>query len=76
MTDVTSFEIVYDLVGVVDLNCYYDFDLVTENFIDLGRAVSDEITFNSRIIQDFFESVGNRVLNIDDISDNLTVILD
>ena len=67
-TDVTPLEIVYDLVGIADLNCVYDFDLVTENFIDLGRAVSDEITFNSRIIQDYFESVGNRVLNIDDVS--------
>ena len=31
-------------------------------------TVSDEIVFNTRILQDFFESVGNRVLSIDDMS--------
>ena len=54
----------------IDLNCVNDFDLATENniFID-GQVRSDEIILNSREIQDYFESVGNRVLMIDDISD-------
>ena len=37
-------------------------------------TVSDEIVFETRILQDFFESVGNRVLSIDDMSEHLIVI--
>ena len=32
------------------------------------NIVSDQITFSSRVLTDFFESVGNRVLSIDDVS--------
>ena len=68
-TDTTSFEVVSDLINVADLNCVNDFDLVTENSKATNRGtVSDEIVFNTRILQDFFESVGNRVLSIDDMS--------
>jgi len=68
-TYLTSVEIIDDIVGVVDLNCVYDFDLVKENSMQIGSSVfSDEITFSSRILTDYFESVGNRVLSIDDIS--------
>jgi hypothetical protein len=59
-----------DLSRSIDLNCVYDFDLVTENnFIVDGSSRSDEILFGSRVLQDYIESVGNRVLLIDDISD-------
>ena len=37
-TDQTSVDIVSDLVGVGDLNCVYDFDLVTENSRDIGST--------------------------------------
>lgn len=58
-----------DLIGVANLNCVYDFDLARENELQLGsKSYSDEITFSSRILTDYFESVGNRVLLIDDIS--------
>jgi hypothetical protein len=68
-TYLTSFEIINDVVGVVDLNCVYDFDLVKENSMQIGSSIfSDEVTFSSRILTDYFESVGNRVLSIDDIS--------
>ena len=55
---------------LIDLNCVNDFDLATENniFID-GNVRSDEIILKSRDIQDYLESIGNRVLMIDDISD-------
>jgi hypothetical protein len=58
-----------DLTGFASLNCVYDFDLAKENALTGGsRIVSDEITFSSRILTDYFESVGNRVLSIDNIS--------
>jgi hypothetical protein len=68
-TDTTSMEVVVDFIGVVNLNCVYDFDLVKENVLQIGnRIFSDEITFSNRILQDYSESIGNRVLSIDDIS--------
>ena len=62
-------EVVIDIVGEGDLNCVYNFDFVSEGtkFIN-GNMVSDEIFFESRILTDYFQSVGNRVLSIDDIS--------
>jgi hypothetical protein len=58
-----------DLSSVVDLNCVYDFDLARENNILVDNNIrSNEILLDSRIIQDYIESVGNRVLMIDDIS--------
>ena len=45
------------------------FDLVRENSLVVSsRLFSDEIIFENRILTDYLESVGNRVLNIDDIS--------
>ena len=59
----------FDLTGFVDLNCVFDFDLVTENSLSVSnRSFSDQITFSSRILTDYSESIGNRVLLIDDIS--------
>lgn len=57
----------------IDFNCVHDFDLVTENsFITNKKIKSNEIYFDSRILQDYIESIGNRVLIIDDISDKFT----
>ena len=68
-TETTSCDVVNDLYGIGDLNCVHDFDLVTENSKTVqGEIVSDEIIFSSRILTDFDESVGNRVLAIDDVS--------
>jgi hypothetical protein len=62
------------LVGV-NLNCVYDFDLVKENSLQIGNSsFSDEIIFESRILMDYDESVGNRVLSIDDISSQFNSI--
>ena len=58
---------VNDLNGFANLNCVFDFDLVTENNINSG-TISDEVVFTNRILTDYFESVGNRVLSIDDFS--------
>lgn len=58
-----------DLSEEINLDCYNDFDLVSENTLNSDvNLVSDKIIFNSREIQDYSESIGNRVLVIDDIS--------
>lgn len=68
-TNLTSFETLNNIVGGANLNCVYDFDLVKENSLQIGNSsFSDEIIFASRILMDYDESVGNRVLSIDDIS--------
>ena len=67
-TDVGYFEVISDLVGFANLNCVYDFDLVRENSIDVNnKLVSDEIVFANRILTDYEESIGNRVLSIDNL---------
>ena len=55
-----------NVVSEYDLNCIPDIDIVTEN--NVKDTYSDEIRFNSLILQDYLESVGNRVLLVDDIS--------
>ena len=64
-----SFSAVCDLNSVVDIECIQDYDLASENsfYVD-GTLTSTEINFDSVILQDYSESVGNRVLQIDDIS--------
>jgi len=56
-----------DFTSYYDLNCVHDIDLVTEN--NILNKISDEIRFNSLILVDYFESIGNRVLIVDDISE-------
>jgi hypoxanthine phosphoribosyltransferase len=54
----------------VDVDCVQDYDLVSENSLYVNNTLtSDEIIFNSAILQDYSESIGNKVLIIDDISD-------
>ena len=64
-----------DVDAVVDLSeeksvhCYDDFDIVTERTVDVnGAPISNQIVFENVILQDYFESRGNRVIPIDDIS--------
>jgi hypothetical protein len=62
------------LVGSGNLNCVYTFDLATEKTTRVGSGlVSDEIILQNRVLTDYFESVGNRVLIIDDISDQFNM---
>ena len=68
-TDVTNVSTVNNIDGFASINCVYGFDLATENSLTQGsKLISDEIVFSNRILTDYFESVGNRVLSIDDIS--------
>lgn len=60
---------IIEITENVNLNCVSDFDLVTENnYESEGTLSSNEIYFNSRYLQDYSESRGNRVLIMDDIS--------
>jgi hypothetical protein len=53
----------------VDLNCIEDYDLVTENnYLVDSNLGSNQVYFTSRILQDYSETIGNRVLTIDNIS--------
>ena len=62
----SSFDQVTNLDGFASLHCVHDFDLVTEtNRTQTSGLISNEIVFSNRILIDFFESVGNRVLSID-----------
>jgi hypothetical protein len=65
-----------NLNSIVDIECVKDFDTVSENnFYINGKLTSDEIVFNSTILQDCSESIGNRVLIIDDISNKFSTSL-
>ena len=69
-------EVVVDLNSEVDVNCVFDFDLVTENYFYINDSLtSDEIYLDGKIIQDYSESIGNRVLLIDDISNEFNTRL-
>ena len=63
-----------EISSEVSVNCVYDFDLVRELNFGSNPVRSNELVFNSRILQDYIESVSNRVLNIDDISKNFNAI--
>ena len=64
-----SFSGLADLVSEIDLNCVNDFDLARERTLNIDSELySKEIIFNSISLQDEFQSIGNRVLSIDDIS--------
>ena len=66
-----DFSGIADLSRFVDLNCVNDFDLLKEVTINVDNNIkSNEIIFNSATLQDYIESIGNRVLTIDDISEN------
>ena len=69
-TELTDVSIVSDLDGFVDTNCVFDFDIARENNLNFNidnGILSDEIIFENKILSDFTESVGNRVLSIDDL---------
>jgi len=61
---------VVDLIGEEKLSCFPDYDFASERTIDIGgnKVVSDQVVFENKILLDYFESKGNRVLKIDDFS--------
>ena len=64
------FDPIVDRFEVIDVECIRDFDLVSENSFYVNKTLnSDEIIFNSKILLDYAQSIGNRALILDDISD-------
>ena len=64
-----TIDLFVDLISEVETYCQYDFDIVSETSkLISGGFVSDEILMRNRAIADYEESVGNRVLSIDNIS--------
>ena len=71
----TDVDVVVDVIGEASIHCFTDFDNVTENSFNLnGNLTSDEIIFQNRILTDYNESFGNRVLSIDDFSDTFNSV--
>ena len=61
--------IIVKLDSFYDLNTYFNYDLVHENYLTNGEvSFSDEINFTTRILTDYSESISNRVLRMDDVS--------
>jgi len=68
-TQDSGVDITVDIIGTGKLNCVYDFDYATEKTINVdGIITSTEVIFENGVFVDYFESFGNRVLSIDDIS--------
>ena len=68
--DLNSVIAISDLTNVVDVNTVKDFDIGREKSIDVsGTLVSNEILFNLPFLAKYQEFIGNRVLTIDDFSD-------
>jgi hypothetical protein len=64
-----DFSGISDFYTEVNVNCVDDFDLVRENNIKFNNKLkSNEIYFEQKILQDYVESFGNKVLLIDDLS--------
>lgn len=60
---------VTDLKSEVDLNCVQDFDVGKEKSILVSNSlISNEIIFRLPFLQKYLEFIGNRVLNVDDVS--------
>ena len=64
-TTTSHFDNTIDFIQNVDMNCVYNFDLVKENN---KSTFSDKIIASNRILTDYEESVGNRVLNVDNVA--------
>ena len=68
-TSLDGTSVVIKMDSMYDLNCYYNYDLVHENYLTNGVvSFSDEINFTTRILTDYSQSIANRVLRVDDIS--------
>ena len=68
--DLNTVTAISDLTNIVDLNTVKDFDIAREKSIDVsGTLVSNEVLFNLPFLARYQEFIGNRVLTIDDFSD-------
>jgi len=68
--DLNALVAISDLTQIVDLNSIKDFDIAREKSIQVNNSlVSNEILFNLPFLAQYQEFIGNRVLAIDDFSD-------
>lgn len=64
-----------DLTEIVDLNSVKDFDIAREKSIQVDNTlISNEILFTLPFLSQYQEFIGNRVLTIDDFSDQFNSI--
>ena len=74
-TPESDVEVVIDVISESSIHCWQDFDNVSENSFDVNdNLTSNEIIFENKILTDFNESFGNRVLSIDDFSDTFNSV--
>jgi hypothetical protein len=65
-----------DIHRVIDVDCYQDFDTITETTSIINETrKSKEVILRSRLLQDYIESIGNRVLELDDISSEFNQVV-
>ncbi len=63
-------DLVIDLESSADLNCYYSWDNVSEDTVEInGTVTSNVINFDNKVLTDYTKSITNRALRIDDFSD-------
>ena len=69
-TEPANFELVIDIDTIADTYTFSDFDDVSEITVKIQDIdVSRDIIFANRIVTDYYQSIGNRVLDLDDFSD-------
>lgn len=65
---ITEHTPVNESISDIDMNCIDNYDLVRENYFFVDNELkSNQINFGSAILQDYIDSIGNRVLPIDDV---------
>jgi len=69
LPDDSNIESLIDITGHGNLNAFYNFDYVSEETLKIDdNLISKDIVFKNRDLMDYWESIGNRVLKIDDFS--------
>jgi len=69
-TEPANFELIAEMESIHSIFDYPDFDDVSEVTIDVnGEIISKDVLFANRPITDYYQSIGNRALNITDFSD-------
>ena len=68
-TEPANFEAIAEIQSTAEVHVYPDFDNVSEIAVNVnGELVSRDILFANRPITDFFQSIGNKAIDIDDFS--------
>ena len=69
IVDDTELSLLVNCIGEGSIHCWNDIDKARENIFSVnGKSASDTVFFDNIILTDYFESQGNRVLKVDDLS--------